>query len=318
MSYFRGFREVFIFSSKEKKGIYLFLVLISAAVVFNYTVHLWHPPTSVDYSELKAAIEKRQAELAALEQEEPGHHSSGSFKREKQSSDSQRGLTPFAFNPNELDEQGWQRLGFSEKEAATISKYTSKGGKFQRPEDLKKLYVMTDERYAILEPFIRIENKPNPIGVSVPTDNSESKERIEASRRTSLLIEINTADTTDLKKLRGIGSFYARKIVEYREKLGGYTGVEQLLEIWKFGEERLASIEDEILIDASFLRKLNANRATKEELKNHPYINHNLATMWVNYRQHHGPFKQPTDLKKLILMSDSLLYKLEPYLTFEP
>ena len=89
-------------------------------------------------------------------------------------------------------------------------------------------------------------------------------------------IVLNRADTTQLRKVPGIGSFFARKIVEYRERLGGYYRVQQLLEIEDFPE---TAVDFFIIPDDTQFRKLNVNRLSLNELKRHPYINYYQASV---------------------------------------
>ncbi len=125
----------------------------------------------------------------------------------------------FRFNPNTVSISDLQRLGFSEKQAQSIDNYRKKGGKFSRKTDFAKSFVVSDSVYQRLEPFIDIP-----------------------------LIDLNSADTTALKTLPGIGSYFARKIVEYREELGGYSSKEQLLDIWHFDLDKFNALQDLIYI----------------------------------------------------------------------
>ena len=126
----------------------------------------------------------------------------------------------FAFNPNTVSVEDLRRLGFSEKQALSIDNYRKKGGHFNRKEDFGKSFVVSEETFQRLEPFIEIP-----------------------------LVNINKADSAAFDALPGIGPYYAAKMVEYREQLGGYTSVEQLLGIWNFGQERFDALKDLICVD---------------------------------------------------------------------
>ena len=131
----------------------------------------------------------------------------------------QRKVENFTFDPNTVSQQDLHRLGFSEKQAASIVNYRAKGGRFHRPSDFAKSFLVADSVFRRLEPYI-----------SIPQ------------------IDINAADSAAFVNLPGIGPYYAAKMVEYREHIQGYTYPEQLLDIWNFGQERLDGLLDLIVI----------------------------------------------------------------------
>ena len=149
-----------------------------------------------------------------------------------------------------------QRLGLSERQAQSIDNYRSKGGRFRTKADFKKMYVVSDSLYERLEPFIDIPK-----------------------------VELNSADTTALMTLRGIGPYYAGKIIECRGRLGGYYEVDQLLEIYRMDEERLGPIREGIRVDTSVVRRINIWSLPEDSLVLHPYIGRNLARGIVRYRR---------------------------------
>ena len=105
------------------------------------------------------------------------------------------------------------------------------------------------------------------------------------SYKTDEVVELNSADTTRLKQLRGIGSGYAKMIVVYREKLGGFYKTEQLLEVYKFPDETYQKIKHQLSVDTTLIRKIQVNTATVKELKNHPYISYYQALSIVENRE---------------------------------
>ena len=164
---------------------------------------------------------------------------------------------------------------------------------------------ITAELYASLEPYIQI-----------PSDSSETK-KATYSKFEKLLFELNSADTSELIKIYGIGSYTSMQIVKYRNLLGGYVSVKQLKEVPGIHEEAFNLILDKFTLDSSKVTKLNINTATVEEMKKHPYIKYNLANLIVNYRKQHGNYKSVEEIKKLDLVNDELFAKLAPYLTIE-
>ena len=125
-------------------------------------------------------------------------------------------------------------------------------------------------------------------GPNNPNSSGGFKHSGKATRRsakTDEMVELNSADTTRLKQLRGIGSGYAKMIVSYREKLGGFYKAEQLLEVYKFPDETYKKIKHQLQIDTTLIRKINVNTATVKELKSHPYISYYQALSIVENRE---------------------------------
>lgn len=142
----------------------------------------------------------------------------------------------------------------------------------------------------------------------------KSKEKNEVA---PLLLDLNTADTTQLKLLKGIGSYYANKIVTYREQLGGFISTEQIMEIKGFKEETYLKIVNQLEINVNEIEKLNINLLDISELKKHPYISWNVANSIVQIRNNYGKFASIEDVKKSVLVDEALFERLKPYLTTE-
>jgi DNA uptake protein ComE-like DNA-binding protein len=159
----------------------------------------------------------------------------------------------FPFNPNTVSLSDLMRLGFSERQAQSIINYRESGGRFKRPSDFAKSYVVADSVFRRLEPFIRIPK-----------------------------VDLNTADSTALDALPGIGPFYAAKIVEHREELLGYSYPEQLMDIYRFDQEKFDALKDLVIVGPSEPYPLWT--LPEEELEKHPYIGKYAAHGVVLYR----------------------------------
>lgn len=129
-----------------------------------------------------------------------------------------------------------------------------------------------------------------------------------------LQIELNSADTTELKKLKGIGSSFAKRIVKYREILGGYAAKEQLLEVYGFDKEKYKLVSPHVFVDTNLVKKININTSSIEEMKTHPYIRWKLASTIFYYRKNHGNYPTVESIKRTDVVSDSLFLKIAPYL----
>ena len=128
-------------------------------------------------------------------------------------------------------------------------------------------------------------------------------------------IKINSADTTELKSLPGIGSFFAKNIVDYRNKLGGFIEKEQLLEVYAFDSTRMSNIENLIIIDSIELRKVDVNNDDFKTILRHPYIEYEDVKKIVNYRESKGMIKNWEQYLKVVGRED-VDERLERYLSF--
>ena len=132
------------------------------------------------------------------------------------------------------------------------------------------------------------------------------------------LIDLNTADTLDLQELRGIGPSYARKIVRYRERLGGFVQVEQLREVWGIDSLLLEKIKPSVYVKNTSLRKIPLNEVDLRTLKQHPYLDYYQAKEIYLHRQKYGAFSSLEDLLKVNLMDSGTFQRLLPYVYLEP
>ncbi|MBR6194600.1 MAG: helix-hairpin-helix domain-containing protein [Prevotella sp.] len=222
----------------------------------------------------------------------------------------------FPFDPNTADSTELLRLGLQPWQVVNIYKYRAAGGVYRKPRDFARLYGLTLKEYRRLEPYIRISEE------NLPAENYFYKyEPIEERDTVKYPVKLqpeervvlNRADTAQLRKVPGIGSFFARKIVEYRERLGGYYRVQQLLEIEDFPETAVSFF---IIPDGTEFRKMNLNRLSLNELKRHPYIGFYRARAIVDYRRLHGHIESLQQLKLLPDFTPEAIERLEPYVEY--
>jgi len=221
----------------------------------------------------------------------------------------------FRFDPNTLGKEGWIRLGFSPKQAASILKYRTAGAVFRKPEDIKKLFVVDEARYQELERFIKIEAIDEPVEKNWKKDTFDSKPKWEKEKDKPIVLELNNADSASLVQVKGIGPFFARVIMEYREKLGGYRTKEQVLEVYGMDSAKYARIENQLIVDSTNYVRININEATLKMLVRHPYLNFNQAKAIVNYRKQHGVFTELSELENIHLLKGETYRKIAPYLS---
>ena len=247
----------------------------------------------------------------------------------------------FAFDPNTADSTQLLRLGLQPWQVRSIYRYRSKGGVFREPSDFARLYGLTQKQYRELLPYIRISADYRPAaelvgprskngfyassagkeeassadGRSVAADRNEATARVgyPVKLKAGEHVVLNVADTTALKQVPGIGSYYARRIASYGKQLGGYVSAEQLLEIEGFPEDALPYFQ----VSAGNIHKLNVNTLSLSKLRRHPYLNFYQARAICDYRRLKGPLRSLDDLKMLPEFPAEVIARLRPYVSFD-
>lgn len=305
-------KEFFNWTNKERIALIilssLLLILISGNLFFDriypgddYSIH---PDTLLVYEEI----------LKKWEPIESGAEENKMRDKIEISDD----VNKKSFDPNTLDISGWMGYGFSRSQSESLINYKNSLGGFKAKEDLKRSYVISENKYAELEALIKIVHKESKVESAIEIKEFKRfQDENKVHEEANLLIDLNECDSVSLLKLKGIGPFYAGKIVAYRNELGGYVSKRQLLEIWNFDSLKLKQIEDHISLSTSEIHKMAINSDSLEQFKSHPYISWNLAKAIVNYRSQHGDFTQIEDLKKIKIIDDALLNKIYPYLTLD-
>ena len=183
----------------------------------------------------------------------------------------------YDFDPNVVSKEDWVSFGFSQKQAQSILSYKTKIGGFKQKEDLKKVYVISSEKYTELEPFIKFQSGQVE-SVDLYDNKSEVNEKIQ------LKIEINSAQEADLVKVKGIGEYTAKEIIKYKISLGGFHNENQLKEVYGVSDDNFKLIKPQIEIDPGQIVKLNVNKLSVPELKKHPYISWTIANTIIDKR----------------------------------
>lgn len=223
-----------------------------------------------------------------------------------------RQVETFPFDPNEADSTTLLRLGLSPWQVRSIYRYRSKGGIFRRPEDFARLYGLTQKDYDRLKPYIRISQAYQQAADALPKDTlrkaAPRQEKLAAGEH----IDVNTADTAQLRRVPGIGSYFARQIVYRRQSLGGFHSLAQLREIKDFPESALPYLS----LQEGRVQKVHVNSLSYSQLRRHPYIGHYLARAIVDYRRVRGPITNLSQLRMMPNVSDADLDRLRPYVEY--
>ena len=219
------------------------------------------------------------------------------------------------FDPNTVDSMTLLHLGFKPWQAKNMLKYRAKGGKYRKKEDLKKLYGMTDSMYLALTPYIYIKDSIVVDSARIDSVRTDSLPKWNSTKKDTIL-NLRTADTTELKLIRGIGSYRAKMIVRYREQLGGYAQVEQIMEARGMDKVIADSILPHFYIDSVVVNKIPINHIRPEVLQRHPYLNFEQAKAIYEYRRKHIRIKSAEELKKIKGLSPTDIEKILIYLDF--
>lgn len=206
----------------------------------------------------------------------------------------------FAFNPNHLPAAKWQQLGLSARQIKGIKNYEAKGGRFYTKADVKKMYTLTPQDYERLQPYI-----------SIPA-NGDTKPGIHLH-----VVELNTADSAMLTQLNGIGPAFARRIIQYRNRLGGFHSKQQLKEIFGMDEMRYGDVQRQFTVNTRKLKKINVNTIEFEDIKNFPYLNYKQMNAVIQYRKQHGNYETFDELRNVAILDDAVLKKIRPYVTLK-
>ncbi len=306
--------DYFIFSRKERIGVIsvIFFILIISSLPFLFPLIIKDEP--VDHSEFKREISRlvvdsSERKYSRYTNKEFENDYSPAYRRGAKA-------VEFYFDPNTASINDWVRLGIREKTATTIQKYISKGGKFYKPEDIRKIWGISKKDADRLVPFVQItKDNSRYIGyentVYLPNSpNTYPSKKIQN-------VAINSADTTSFKNLPGIGSKLAQRILNFRNKLGGFYSVDQVGETYLLPDSTFVKIKPFLILDDFPLNKININLATLDDLKGHPYIRFHVANAIVQYRNQHGNFNSVEEIKKIMIVTDSIYLKVASYLTLE-
>ena len=228
--------------------------------------------------------------------------------------------TIFTFNPNTASYDDFLCLGLSEKISANIVKYRKSGGSFRRPDDFARIYGINDSIYSRLKPYINIpvqneQKSKKPSNQKKYSDNPRQNNDTKTFKPKELsVVEINTADSAQLVALSGIGSVLAKRIMTYREMLGGYYSVEQLREVRNLPPDTYNNLYMQFTVDTSKITRINLNDFKYKQLSNHPYMSVAQLNSIMNYKKLMGKFSAVSDLLKYKLVDSATYEKILPYL----
>jgi competence protein ComEA len=289
-------RSLFAFSRGETNG---FLILLPLMVILLFSEPIyraWFVRQPQDFSKESILLDSLVA----------------TWKWEKNSSNEGIILSSqlFSFDPNQSTEDDFIDLGFSSALASRIINYRNKGGKFKIKTDLLKIYGFDSALYKNISSFINLPDNITTIS------RSSAGALIKESDIAIAKSDLNTADTSQLIKVYGIGKKLSERIVKYRNRLGGFVSMDQLKEVYGLDSIAIKNVAEKFVIERNHQPVLiNINIASEKEIGSHPYLSFKLAKAITAYRFQHGHFAKLDDLARVKLVSENDLEKIKPYLT---
>jgi competence protein ComEA len=284
-------KSYFTITKKDWNGLVVLVILIAGVLAAPYVYQLFHKDSTINFKDFDKAV----AQLSKAQK-------NGTYAADSAAADAPfKHKVMFPFDPNSLSVDQWKQLGLNERQAGVIIHYVTKGGRFYKKEDLKKIYAVTADDYTRLEPYINI-----PGSNTGPT-------KLKAGET----IELNSADSARLTELNGIGPSFAVRIIRYRDRLGGFYQKEQLKEIYGIDSPKYAVISPEISVNPRLVKKIDINTISFDQLRLFPYLSYKQVNAVIQYRLQHGSYKAIADMKNIAILDEQTLQKIESYLSFK-
>lgn len=294
------FKDFFYIRKSDRKALLFVLCVMAVALVVILLTE-----SRTDSTPQYAADTLQQQRLYGNYDQEPRYYQT----------EGGRTVERFPFDPNTADSTQLLRLGLRPWQVRNIYKYRQKGGVYRKKEDFARLYGLTVKEYRELEPYIRISSDyTTPASALVGEEERYERDTLKYPIKTEVpqSVNLNTTDTMLLRKVPGIGEAFARRIVRYGQRLGGYVSPEQLREIEDFPESAIPYF----VVQQPHTQKINLNKLTLNQLQRHPYINFYQAKAITEYRRLRGPLQSLQDLKLLKDFPPEAIHRLEPYVEF--
>ena len=206
------------------------------------------------------------------------------------------------FNPNDYSLDDWMALGLSVKQSQSILNFVQRG--IYSNSALEKIYVMPTEVYDLIKDSTYYEKQI--------TEFTVIKDSVV---KPIPLLEINAASKEDLIELNGVGEFYAKQILKYKNELGGFVFIEQLLEVWKMRLETYEKLMPQLTIDTNKIKKINVNTCSIEDLRSHPYLDYYQANSIIKMRMQKDGYNELQEILESKLINEEEFQRLLPYLS---
>ncbi|NOX86749.1 MAG: helix-hairpin-helix domain-containing protein [Chlorobi bacterium] len=299
-------------NKSQLRGTIILSVLIAATLVFKYflTGHYQYDPGKLSDFQKEIELFRQQQQQVSDSIAIENLQNRGKLSLEQ----ARKKLHPFFFNPNNLPDESWKKLGLTDKQIRSIKKYESKGYRFYRKEDFRNLYCISDAEYQVLMPYISIPEEDK----RVPGDFDETYYRAKKKRKNKKepykTVEINAADSLILVKNLKLPPWLAVRTIKYRELVGGFYDVGQLADVYGIDSYRVKKLRRFIEVDTTVIKTININKEGFKKISAHPYFSNQIAKEIISRRLEKGNF---TDKRQLVdegIVSEALFQKIRHYI----
>ncbi len=315
-------KDFFTFEKRGQKGIFLLILILMLQLIILYSLNFYNPfshkhtePIAINPHLLDSVTSDNFLEYKEKIQD--------LVNDDIRTAQNKNAPKRFMFNPNTLDDAGWRDLGLNKNQIKSLRKYFENGGYIDYPEEVLKIRAVNQTLWSELIPYIEL---PQANKIDVPNNTFSKEENAETTPEKllikkqkfiqSLSFEINTINKKNLKQLELIDSLTIEKLMRYKKALGGFVYLNQIYEIENIDTANFHKLKSHLTIDTLSIKTININTCTVYDLSKHPYITYNVATAIINYRNTHGKYKQLSDLKKCMAVTDVFLLKMKPYFRF--
>ena len=305
MSWKTFLKDYFRFSRAERFGILALCGCILLILIVKWSLPYWIKPRIPDITAFSEEIAQFRRAV-------------DSVSHTKDIVELQSAPDFFFFDPNKTTDEEWEKLGLNERQIRNIRNYQASGGQFKRKEDLQKLYTISATQYQRFEPYIRFTANVSSDSEIRPAPVTKEPERTPYAQRSAakLQIELNTADSSQLTQLPGIGPVLASRTIKYRDRIGGFADVSQLTEVYGVNGDLVERLTSQLSADTSLIRKIPVNTATYRDLIAHPYLNDQQVRGIMNYLRLQKHINSLDELVQNNILKREDAERLRPYLEF--
>ncbi|MEO8171761.1 MAG: helix-hairpin-helix domain-containing protein [Sediminibacterium sp.] len=295
----RIIKDYFTFSKKERTAMIILLLLIACFIAAPYLYSVKQKPPVINQVLVDFLAQKKNPATDSSEETSMVFRQTVHAVSKKET---------FLFDPNIISPGEWKRLGIADKTIRTIVNYRSKGGKFRSAEDIRKIWGIRKEDADRIIPFVQIETVTQP-KKQIGDPPSPSSQQIRSVKKTAEL-DINTATIEEWKALPGIGEVLANRIIKFRERIGGFTSMEQFRKTYGISDSVFLVIEPFLKLNPDTLPKLNLNVASVYDLRKRLAVSIAVAKAIIVHREQNGVFRSVDEVKNVVLMTDTMFQRI--------
>lgn len=296
------YKEFFTFTLQERRGIATFLVLsLTIVLVAEY----WPKQPSKSAEDLSQYYFSADSTLTQDNENEENTPFGEAFNYAK------KDYLKFNFDPNNISYDSLLLLGFSKFGAKSLTNYIGKGGKIKDAAKFKTIFGIDTNLVNQLSPYISypLPKSADPI--------IEKKEKTEPIVKSQPIVELNSADSITLDAIKGVGPYMVKRILQYRNRLGGFLYKEQITELNIIADSLYQPVSPYLTVDPSLIQKINLNTADYKKFITHPYFSAETTNAILKYRKQHGPFADIQHISRIRSLKEEIGKKILPYLTVD-